>query len=103
MLRLHVLYTDHFGNLITDLTPQRWAAWLEEVGGEEEGDLAAQCMVRAGKQRWRGIARTFADVAVGSPLAYWGSSGTLEIGIRNGHAARTLSLSPGDTIMLILP
>ncbi|HLV79951.1 MAG TPA: SAM-dependent chlorinase/fluorinase [Chthonomonadaceae bacterium] len=94
-LHLHVLYADRFGNLITDLTAARWAAWEQEVG-----DLDAGVTVQAGETRWQGLARTFAEVPIGRPLAYWGSAGRLEVAIRNGDAAQTLGLSPGDPILL---
>ena len=97
ILRLHALYADHFGNLITDLTAGRWAAWEQA-----EGVLAPDITVQAGGQQWQGLARTFADVPIGSPLAYWGSAGCLEIAIRNGNAARTFGLSPGDPITLVV-
>ncbi|HZT44311.1 MAG TPA: SAM-dependent chlorinase/fluorinase [Chthonomonadaceae bacterium] len=94
-LHLHVLYADRFGNLITDLTTERWAVWEQE-----EGVIAAEITVAAGGKRWQGLARTFAEVPIGSPLAYWGSAERLEIAVRNGDAARTLGLSPGDPITL---
>lgn len=99
VLRLHILYTDRFGNLITDLTHARWAAWQEELGGSK-ADLSGQVAVQAGDRRWQGIARTFADVADGSPLAYWGSAGRLEIAIRNGNAAWTLRPDPEEELLL---
>lgn len=96
MLRLHTLYTDHFGNLITDLTAERWTVWEQA-----EGVLASGITVQVGGHQWQGLARTFAEVPIGSSLAYWGSAGRLEIAIRNGNAARTLGLSPGDPILLV--
>jgi S-adenosylmethionine hydrolase len=99
-LRLHVLYIDHFGNLITDLTPERWDAWQQEAACEDPEDLSTRTEIQIGEARWRGILRTFADVAAGSPLAYWGSAGYLEVAVRNGNAARTFGLSPGATLLL---
>jgi S-adenosylmethionine hydrolase len=58
--------------------------------------------VQAGRREWRGLARTFADVGVGEPLAYWGSAGRLEIALRGGDAAQSLCLSSGDTILFTL-
>ncbi len=99
-LRLHVLYTDRFGNLITDLTPERWAAWLQEVAPGQEAAPTAQAEIEIGAARWQGIMRTFAEVAPGSPLAYWGSAGYLEIAVRDGNAARTFGLTSGDTLLV---
>ncbi|HEX7010641.1 MAG TPA: SAM-dependent chlorinase/fluorinase [Phycisphaeraceae bacterium] len=90
-LELHVLYADHWGNLITDLTAQRFAFW---------GVPREQVVVQAGDCRIVGIRRTFCDVAAGEPVAYFGSSGRLEIAIRNGSFAQSHSCGRGDRILL---
>lgn len=85
-LETSVLYTDRFGNLVTPLP----AACLEA------GD------------RWRvlvegrelGLAETYADVAAGEALALVGSSGTLEISVRDGDAARALGAGAGTRVRL---
>lgn len=100
-LRLHVLYTDRFGNLITDLTASHWEAWQREIGSAADSEDAARIAIQTGAAQWRGIARTFADVPVGNPVAYWGSAGSLEIAVRNGSAAQSLPLLPGNTIRLV--
>ena len=43
---------------------------------------------------------TFALAPPGTPALWFGSSGTLEIGIFQGHGARALGFSRGDTITL---
>jgi S-adenosylmethionine hydrolase len=101
-LRLHILYADRFGNLVTDLTPAEWTAWLRQNGLDMAQAPDSYVIVEAGGRVWRSIARTFADVPPGSPLAYWGSGGRLEIAIRDGSAAQSLSLTTGDTILLKL-
>ncbi len=101
-LRVPILYADRFGNLITALTPEAWTAWQRQNNLNSDDTLEARITVQAGERRWQGLARTFASVAIGSPLAYWGSAGRLEIAIRNGNAARILALSPGETILLIV-
>ncbi|MDE2149800.1 MAG: SAM-dependent chlorinase/fluorinase [Gammaproteobacteria bacterium] len=67
-----VLYVDRFGNLITNLPGTAIA----------DGDWR----VRVAQITIERIARTFADVPEGSPVAYIGSSGLLELGLRNGDA-----------------
>ena len=49
---------------------------------------------------FRGPASAYSDVPEGQPLALFGSSGHLEIAVRNGHAARQLGLRVGDTVLL---
>lgn len=53
--------------------------------------------------QWRGIARTFCDVASGQPVAYWGSGGRLEIGLRDGNAAARFSIVQGTPVALRCP
>jgi S-adenosyl-L-methionine hydrolase (adenosine-forming) len=100
-LTVPLLYSDRFGNLITDLTPERWADWLHGTG-RSMTEAAQRVQVQAGRKRWRSLARTFAEVPVGAPLAYWGSAGRLEIAVRDGSAASALSLSLGARITLTL-
>lgn len=77
-----VLHADRFGNAVTNIVPET-SAGLVEVAGRELP-----------------LARTYADVEPGAPLALVGSSGCLEIAIRNGHAARTLGLTRGSRVVL---
>lgn len=95
---LHVLWADRFGNLITDMSREFWTAWVpEHMHGAE-----ADCVIQIGDTIWQGIRRTYADAPPGSPLAYWGSGGYLEIAMRNGSAAATFGIAPGAPIMLRL-
>ena len=43
---------------------------------------------------------TYADVAIGQPIALIGSSGLLEIALRSGSAAKALKLKNGDRLTL---
>lgn len=69
-----MLHVDRFGNLITNVEAARWGitagSWLCRISD----DLLP-------------VLRTFGDVPPGQPLAYIGSSGFVEIAIRNGSAA----------------
>jgi S-adenosylmethionine hydrolase len=73
-----VLHIDHFGNLITNLPGEALEPPLQTWQVQVEHTSIA------------GISHTFADVAVGEPLAYIGSSGFLEIAVRQGNAQQTL-------------
>jgi len=93
-----ILYVDRFGNLVMAL---RREDWLEASNGHPYGsDGSASVEFQAGALRWRGIVTTFAAVAVGAPLAYWGSAGRLEIAVRNGSAAQLMGVQAGDTIRM---
>jgi len=83
----HVLYADHFGNLITSVT----LAELQEMGRLE---------IAIGGRRITGLRRTYAEAAPGELVALVGSSGHLEISIVNGNAAQTLGLGPDSPVIL---
>lgn len=89
-LELHILHTDHFGNLITDLT---WDRWCVLQPNEVE---RAKARVTMESKKIGPIRRCFEEVAPGEWLTYFGSAGRLEIAVRGGRAAeprRSLSAS----------
>ena len=79
-----ILHIDHFGNATTNVPAEALAP---------SPPKAVQI-----RNKKIPFAHTYADVPEGKPLALVGSSGLLEIAIRNGHAANTLKLSIGDRI-----
>ena len=76
-----VVHVDGFGNLVTNVRP---------------GDLG-QGFVIAG-HRFPELHGTYADVAVGQLLAYVGSSGTVEVAVREGSASKHLGVGRGAQI-----
>jgi hypothetical protein len=81
-----VIHVDRFGNAVTNLDP---------------ADLPAGAwQISAGTAVLRGLQRTYGDVACGAPLAYAGSSGRIEIAVRDGSAEKELDLRPGIPIIL---
>lgn len=83
-----IVHVDRFGNAITDLTPA-------DLPGPP-----AQCAVVCGRFRADRIARTYADVAEGEPVALVGSFGVVELARRNGDAAATWSLMIGLPVLV---
>jgi S-adenosylmethionine hydrolase len=78
-----VLHADRFGNAVTNIKLAAGSAGgTVEIAGHELP-----------------FVRTYADVGAGRPLALVGSSGRLEIAVRNGHAARTLGLARGARVL----
>jgi S-adenosylmethionine hydrolase len=75
-----VIAIDRFGNAVTNL-----------VG------LRAGVIEAAGKTL--PLRRTYGDVAPGKPLALVGSSGLIEIAVRDGSAAQLLSLTKGSPVV----
>ena len=76
-----VIVVDRFGNAITNLMGLRG-------GTIEVGSRAAA------------LRHTYAEVASGELVAVVGSTGFIEIAIRDGDAARTLGISVGTPVML---
>jgi S-adenosyl-L-methionine hydrolase (adenosine-forming) len=80
-----IIYVDHFGNAITNIRLQ---------GG---GD----CSVLVKKKSVGLLRQTYADVAKGETVALIGSSGLVEIAVRDGSAAEMLGLKVGDEVALL--
>jgi S-adenosylmethionine hydrolase len=99
-----VWHVDHFGNLITNFKLQTSDFKLPTFGpGLLISNLQSlsdpqQMVVEIAGRRIEGLARTFADRASGELVALVGSSGYLEIAVRNGSAARVLNARPGDVV-----
>jgi S-adenosyl-L-methionine hydrolase (adenosine-forming) len=79
-----VVHADRFGNALTNLkAAYTTGRTMVEVAGRELP-----------------LVRTYADVAPGQALGLVGSSGRVEIAIRNGHAARVLGLARGARVII---
>lgn len=90
----HVVHIDRFGNLITNLTVDHLAAL------ERRGDAPAGMTIR--RRRPLPILRTYGDARAGSLLALVGSSGRVEIAVRDGSAAAALGVRrPGTRVELV--
>lgn len=79
-----ILYVDHFGNLVSNIP----TAWLETAGWEFE----------IGGVTITSLSDTYGQVGEGALLAMGGSSGLLEIAVRNGNAAHRLACGEGASI-----
>jgi S-adenosyl-L-methionine hydrolase (adenosine-forming) len=76
-----VIHVDHFGNATTNVSQD-----LLSDGGSVRG---------VGELR-----RSYGEVERGQPLALIGSSGLLEIAVREGSAAELLGLKVGDKVII---
>ncbi|MDZ7331179.1 MAG: SAM-dependent chlorinase/fluorinase [candidate division KSB1 bacterium] len=81
-----VIYCDRFGNLITNIE----ATQLPKH----------EFRICVGDVTIPHLSQSYAEVEIGQPLAIVGSSGFLEIAIRNGNAQNRLSASPGTKVTL---
>ncbi len=83
-----VIYIDHFGNLVSnmlgsDLMPP-FEGWQLNIAGINI----------------KGIEKSFASVEVGEAVAYIGSSGFVEIAIRQGNAQKEWNMAVGKTLLI---
>ena len=81
-----IICTDHFGNLVTSLDAEML-------------DLSKKWLISAGNHQLP-MCSTYGDVADQQPLAYTGSSGMIEIAVRNGNAAEVLGLKDGNAVTI---
>lgn len=77
-----VIYVDRFGTLVTNIPGTK---------------VEPGATVRVGPNDLL-LRTTYADAAVGEPLALIGSSGLVEIAVRDGRADQTLGLSRGAEV-----
>ena len=92
-IRGEVIYTDHFGNLITNIPTE----WLVEAG--KTAELRVEIKGRIISR----LSRTFHDDSSQSEedlLALIGSHGYLEIARRDGSAALALSVAAGEPVLV---
>ena len=82
-----IIHIDHFGNATTNVP-------ADVLRGADVAD------VRAAGRSLGPLRTTYGDVARGQPLALVGSSGLLEVAVREGSAAAVLGLAVGDAVTL---
>jgi hypothetical protein len=85
-----VIYTDHFGNLITNITEADLHPFSRE-----------NLLVSIGSSvQIHGVVVSYAAVEIGAPIALINSWGMLEIAVRNGSAAQRFGVLPGQPVHL---
>lgn len=86
-----VLHVDRFGNLISNIG----ADLLERTGSSEHP------VVLIGDCEIGGIRQTYAEVRKGAPIALIGSTGLLEISVREGSAEEMLDRGKGTQVEVL--
>jgi S-adenosyl-L-methionine hydrolase (adenosine-forming) len=93
-LEADILFTDHFGNLVTNFE----ADFLSKARSKFPGNTI---QIKAGEQIISGISNCYSDVpSAGDYVAYFGSMNLLEIGSRERNAKERLGLKTGDSITI---
>ena len=85
----NVIYIDHFGNAITNITEDDLRPFSIET-----------LLVSMNTVQIRGLVPSYAAVKIGAPAAVINSWGLLEIAVRNGSAAQRFHLRIGHPIDL---
>jgi S-adenosylmethionine hydrolase len=93
LIQATILYVDRFGNLITNLKPDD----IPPYSG-----AGKKCKVLAGQREITSFRRTFGEGLAGEVFMVPGSTGHLEIVLRNGSAAAELNLKVGALIGVVL-
>ncbi|CAN5402019.1 SAM-dependent chlorinase/fluorinase [soil metagenome] len=89
-----VVYVDSFRNLITNISGDAF----DEVG---KGRLFSIELIRLrGKETITELHRTYGDVPIGGIVAFFNSTGMLEIAINNGPAAELLNLRQNSVVRI---
>ena len=87
-----ILHIDRFGNCISSIH----GSDLDALRLRRRGKGGAE--VRAGKFQGKRILPTYAEAEIGAALCLFGSSGFLEIAVREGSAAQRFGLSRGEPV-----
>ena len=82
-----VIHVDHFGNATTNIP-------VDVLGPRP------QATIHINRRSIGKLKKTYWDVAPGKPLALIGSSGLLEIAVRDGSAKEELKVRVGDAVAL---
>ncbi|MEC9398130.1 MAG: SAM-dependent chlorinase/fluorinase [Myxococcota bacterium] len=90
-LQGRVIHMDHFGNLITNLSKEACELLHGKAPGLKIELPEAQLALE--------VLETFSDVPIGDAVAYAGSSGMLEIAIRQGSAREKLGIKKGARVV----
>jgi S-adenosyl-L-methionine hydrolase (adenosine-forming) len=90
-----VIHVDRFGNLITNISREDLESARQKVPGDGLRVLVA-------KQEIQGLKEYYAEAQKGEVVALFGSSNLLEIAQNQGSAARTLNVSRGAEIGILL-
>jgi len=85
-----IIYFDNFGNAITNIT-------FDDLMGTEAATLPH--VIFNGNEIGH-IVSTFSDAENGTPLAYFGSSGLLELALNNGNFHQAMKARPKDKVVV---
>ncbi|TAJ30889.1 MAG: hypothetical protein EPO64_02850 [Nitrospirae bacterium] len=89
----HIVYVDHYGNLISNITPLHLKE-LQGVARKSSSDVT----IRLGGTEIQGLVVCYADGDKTTPQALINSNGQVEVFIKEGNAAESLKCGRGEKI-----
>ncbi|MBD3307407.1 hypothetical protein GF339_13300 [candidate division KSB3 bacterium] len=92
-LRCEIIHVDRFGNLVSNLSRERFEAELAN-------SKTTRFAFRIGEQTVSTISQAYQAAEPGELIAIFGSAGLLEFSINQGNAAASLSLGAGADFWL---
>jgi len=84
-----IIYIDHFGNLISDFSEEKFAQRLE-------GNFSLKIKDKI----FHRISSSYSEVDKGQPCLIWNSFGFLEIALREGNLAQKWRIKFGEKVIL---
>ncbi len=92
ILRCKIVYVDRFGNLITNLSRERFKECLN-------ASKQRRFALRVGDHTVTKISHSYAEGEKYQIIALFGSTGCLELGVNKGNAAKFTSLGTGKDVL----
>ena len=87
-----ILHVDTFGNLVSNIDEGRLFRFIR----------SRPFVIRVGRKTILGLKKGYWEGKKGEPIALLGSSGFLEISVREGNAQKVLKAKRGDAITVTI-
>ena len=88
-----IFYVDTFGNLIANIDEDQFSRFTE----------ARSPVIKVAKERMYGLKKGYSFGKRGETMALLGSSGFLEVCVREGDAREKLKVKKGDPVRVEIP
>jgi hypothetical protein len=85
-----ILHVDAFGNVMSNIDEEKLFRFTQ----------SRPFAIRAGRKVISGLKKGYSDGKKGQPIGLLGSSGFLEISVREGNAQKLLKLKKGDPMVV---
>ena len=103
MLTAEVIYTDHFGNIITNVDGCALEKIKSTIKNKDDGDVNLTndgLSIVIANRTIKGISKSYSGVKAGELVALFGSTGYLEIAVNKGNAKKLLNVNRGDKVAI---